>query len=186
MDNIVAEIRHEAALTQARLAELADLSPLYIVRAEQGLYASLPMSLLSTLSNADMHSRSVNEIDAKYIEQRDEMIGFNFEQIITHPGNAHFVEVALGYALDNFQPGAGKQSNHPLYLFRTKFMSLYDKPLSALKFCTMFGIHPAVITAIEHRRETLQGLTAVRIRHLGMAEVQMEMLVVASDACLCD
>lgn len=182
--NIVYEIRHEAALTQARLAELADLSPLYIVRAEQGLYASLPMSLLAALSNIDMHSRTVNEIDATYSEQRNAMIYFNYEQVNTHPGRDHFIEVALGYALDNFQPGVGKRTNHPLYLFRTKLMQLFDKPSSAIKFATAYGIHPAMLTSIESRQATLEGVTCERIKALGLSEIQLEMLVRACDACL--
>ena len=181
--NIVLSIRTEAGLTQNRLAEMADVTPLYIVRAEQGLYSTLPLSLLTTLSNLD-GELTVSQIEHTYVDQRLSMVNFNLEQVRTHPANELYVETALGFALDNFKPGAGKPADHPFRLFRTKFLALHEMPTSAIKFCTMFGIHPAVVTAIENRREALQGITEQRVKSLGLSEVQMEMLVRACDACL--
>lgn len=180
--NIVARIRHDASLTQHKLAELSGLSTIFIIRAEQSLPVELPNHLLVTL--ADIGHISIEEIQGDYLLYRQQQIDRNFEEITNHPDNKFFVEQALGYAFDNYMAPVGKRSNHPFYLFRTRLMLYYGRPQSAIKFATYFGIHPSVISDIESRKGTLEGVTATRVARLGLNAVQMEMLTRACDQCL--
>lgn len=180
-------IRRSAALTQKEVAERAGLSTLYVIRAEQGLPATLGDHLATLLSELDVYGREADEINRQYGNERTDMLSFYYEQINANPGHKSFVEHSLGYALDNFHPGAGKVTNHPLYLFRTHLMELHELPTSAIKFCTMFNIHPSFVSNIEKRQDTIEAGTVIdeRLKHvIGLSEVQAEMLRKACDACL--
>lgn len=180
-------IRRSSALTQKQLAARAKLSHLYVIRAEQGLPATLGYALSNTLSELDPYGREPDEIDSMYQVEREQQLQYFRDLIRNNPNHDLYVETALGYALDEFQPGVGKVSNHPLYLFRTKLMRLYDLPTSAIKFCVMFNVHTSNVSAVESRKDTIEYNSVLdkQLRNvIGLSEVQAEMLRRACDGCL--
>jgi len=186
--NIVEEIRKEANITQKRLANMAGLSTLYIIRAEQGMSLALPTNLLNALSH--LSGKDSTDIQTMYIMQRAAMVEYYVDRVNSNPENLAYIETALSWALDHYEPKAGnalgKKLSHPLYLFRTQYTSLHQLPMSAIKFCQMFGMHPASISKIEKREDTVEKDSAiyVKIRMLGLSESQMELLCKACDSCL--
>lgn len=186
--NIVEQIRKESSITQKRLAELSGLSVLYIIRAEQGMSQALPSNLLGVLSN--LSGSDTKEIQETYIFQRAAMVAYYLKKVHDNPKNDEFITEAIGWALDNYTPKVGSavgvKLSHPLYLFRTRFCQLHGLPTSAIKFCQMFGMHPATISEIEKRENTLEKDSVVyqKVQALGVLDYQLDMLCKACDSCL--
>lgn len=188
--NIVEEIRKESSVTQKRLASMSGLSTLYIIRAEQGMSLVLPDNLLASLSYLDTMNRDPQTIQSVYVFQRAAMVDYYVRMVNNSSENANIIEIALSAALDNYEPKAGsplgKKLSHPLYLFRTQYTALHQLPMSAIKFCQMFGMHPATISKIEKREDTLEKHSVAydKLKALGLSEAQMELLCKACDSCL--
>lgn len=188
--NVVEEIRKESSVTQKRLASMSGLSTLYIIRAEQGMSLTLPDNLLASLSYLDTHNRDPQTIQRVYVQQRFAMVEYYLNLVNSSPENGLIIETALSTALDNYEPKAGsplgKKLSHPLYLFRTQFCALHQLPMSAIKFCQMFGMHPATISKIEKREDTLEKHSVAydKLKSLGLSAEQMELLCKACDSCL--
>jgi transcriptional regulator with XRE-family HTH domain len=196
--NIVEEIRKGASITQKRLASMAGLSTLYIIRAEQGMSLTLPNGLLLALSGVDPYHRDPHKIQSLYMKQREDMINYFLDRVhnkgitndTTYPSNNDILQQALDYALDNYTPAVGSRegpkASHPLYLFRTKFCELHGLPASAIKFCQMFGIHPATISEIERRENTIEKNSVIflHLKRLGLSAEQLEQLCRACNTCL--
>jgi transcriptional regulator with XRE-family HTH domain len=125
--NIVEEIRKGASITQKRLASMAGLSTLYIIRAEQGMSLTLPNGLLLALSGVDPYHRDPHKIQTLYMKQREDMINYFLDRVhnkgitndTTYPSNNDILQQALDYALDNYVPAVGSKegpkASHPLY-----------------------------------------------------------------------
>lgn len=191
--NIVEEIRKGASITQKRLASMAGLSTLYIIRAEQGMSLTLPNGLLLALSGCDPWHRDPHKIQSLYIKQRAEMIDYFLARVHNRPpcpSNNDILQQSLDYALDNYTPAVGSREgpkvSHPLYLFRTKFCDLHGLPASAIKFCQMFGIHPATISEIERRENTIERNSVIylHLKRLGLNAEQLDQLCRACNTCL--
>lgn len=193
--SVVERIRRAANLTQRGLAERAGLSVLYVIRAEQCIPQTLGHDLSTALSSvtAEVYTEpsSPHQIEFEYSIDRENALKFYKNQIWAHPAHLDFIETAVGYALDHYTAGVGDRRgsrlSHPLCLFRTKLMSLYDAPTSAIKFNQFFGLHASIISTIETRKDTIERNSATFncLRDiLGVSEVQLEMLMKACDSCL--
>lgn len=193
--NVVERVRRALNVTQRGLAERAGLSVLYVIRAEQCIPQSLGPDLARALSKltGELYKErtSEHELEHQYSMDRQDALLFYKNQFLNHPGREHFIEVALGYSLDNYVAGVGDRRgsrlSHPLCLFRTKLMSLYEWPTSAIKFNQHFGLHASILSSIENRKDTIERNSATfhTLRDiLGVSEVQLEMLMKACDSCL--
>lgn len=193
--SVVERIRRAANLTQRGLAERAGLSVLYVIRAEQCIPQTLGHDLSVALSNlsSEIYTEpsTPREIENDYKMTRDDALNFYKLQIWEHPAHHDFIETAVGYALDHYTAGVGDRRgsrlSHPLCLFRTKLMSLYEAPTSAIKFNQFFGLHASIISTIETRKDTIERNSATFncLRDtLRVSEVQLEMLMKACDSCL--
>lgn len=183
--NVVSVLRTGAALTQRALAERAHLSTLYVIRAEQSLPVALSLDLLTALSNLSQ-DLTIDKIDRQYEYDRKQMLRYYRNLVNESPSHRYFIETAIGYALDNFGP-VGFSDSHPFFLFRTKLCSLYSLPTSAIKFATMFGVHPAIISTLESRKDTLMlgsQLDVCLRETIGVDAVNLEMLRIACDRSL--
>lgn len=191
---IVERVRKASHLTQKDLATRAGLTVLFVIRAEQGIPQTLGHDLERTLANLSRDTdkpMTIADVEHDYAFERHAMLNFYKEMLRSHPGHEHFVEVALGYALDNYTAGVGDRRgsrlSHPLCLFRTKLMSLHEWPTSAIKFNQFFGLHASIISSIETRKDTIERHSAtfnVLRDTIGLSEIQLEMLMKACDSCL--
>lgn len=183
--NVVQTIRTGAALTQRALAQQAHLSTLYVIRAEQSLPVALSLDLATALSNISQEL-TIDKIERQYEYDRKQMLRHYRKYVNDSPSHEYYVETAIGFALDNFSP-VGFSDSHPFFLFRTKLCSLYSLPTSAIKFATMFGVHPAIISTLESRKDTLMlgsQLDVCLRETIGVNAVQLEMLRIACDRSL--
>lgn len=180
--NVVQTIRTGAALTQRALAQQAHLSTLYVIRAEQSQPVTLGLDLATALSN--LINLPMDVIEEHYRLDRLAMLTYYRELIKNDPNFESYVETAVGFALDNFRP-VGFSDTHPFFLFRTKLCSLYSLPESAIKFATMFGLHPALLSRLERRQDTLMPESQIEMLTTELVgPVRAEMLRIACDRSL--
>lgn len=180
--NVVQTIRTGAALTQKGLASLAHLSTLYVIRAEQSQPVTLGLDLATALSN--LINLPINDVETRYEADRLAMLTYYRELIKNDPNYESYIETAVGFALDNFRP-VGFSDTHPFFLFRTKLCSLYSLPTSAIKFATMFGLHPALLSRLERRQDTLISGSAIdELTTELVGPVRAEMLRIACDRAI--
>lgn len=192
--NIVHRIRTKAGVTQASLADKAGMSPLSVIRAEQGLHPTLSGALCSILSLLDPDQRLPSTIAQIYSQERSENINLFLKELTGQPDYVDTVRTALDYATDRYTPRftipsdvSGESSyRHPLYLTRTFIFSHYGLPTSAIKFCALTGTHPATISAIESGKYTLSDAPAlVKILELLLfTPAQIDLLERMCDQCL--
>lgn len=154
LPNIVREIRKRADITQKELANLAGLSTLFILRAEQFLHVELSKPLSVALASIDPDNRSAEDISLVYFKGRLLQLKFNSDMMTSSPYYRIRVSKAMNYAVDHSlnsdQAKASKDSHsHPFALFRTHLFTAFDLPTSQIKFCVFTGVHPTVIAALE-------------------------------------
>lgn len=163
--NIVKQIRTEAGLTQDFLAQESNLSVLFIIRAEQGLHNQVNDALASVL--AKYSNITVEEIKRRYLDEKVSRINLLSDFLTLDSNYRSNVRKALDYAVDYYAPvGEVHLKNerrfyHPFYLFRARLFKAYDLPTSQIKFCTLTGVHPAIINALENRKITIEPDSAI-------------------------
>lgn len=161
--NIVKRIRMRNNVTQEHLAELAGLSTLFVIRAEQSLHNSLNDDLAKVLSFlSGLAEDNPDALKETYVQEKQERIDYLIAYLTGDPFFPHRVRIALEYAVENYSPvgeihiPAERRLHHPFYLFRTSLFKAYDLPTSQIKFSTLTGLHPATINALENRQASIE------------------------------
>lgn len=163
--NIIKQIRTEAGLTQEFLAQESSLSVLFVIRAEQGLHNQVNDALANVLSKYS--AMNIKEIKRRYLDEKTSRINLLSDFLTLDPEYRNNVRKALDYAVDYYAPvGEVHLKNerrfyHPFYLFRARLFKAYDLPISQIKFCTLTGVHPAIINALENRKLTIEADSAI-------------------------
>jgi predicted transcriptional regulator len=159
LPNVVRDIRSVANMTQKELADLADVSPLFILRAEQYLHVALSERLAHVLSEIDTQGRSAATILETYITGRGMQLRINGSMLTQNPYYKQRVKAALDYATDHFlnsDQAVTDSGKHPFTLFRTYLFTAFDLPTSQIKFANFTGIHPTVIANLEAYKGSME------------------------------
>lgn len=161
LPNVVREIRKRADITQKDLADRANLSTIFILRAEQYLHVELSPALSIALSNIDPENRSPEDIALAYSKGRMQQLKANSEMITTNPYYRVRVTAALNYATDHFlnsdqAKAEADKFSHPFCLFRSHLFTSFDMPTSQIKFCVFTGVHPTVLAALERYESSIE------------------------------
>lgn len=179
--NVVSDIRNRAGYSQAQLAEESFLTRQSVIRAEQNLHPTLSEALCAVLSDLDHEDRSPATIAEQYRRERYENITNFARYVESLPDYVDAVRTAIDYAADHFtprftipvekkpegvsyfrgDPHEAVRMRHPLYLFRTHLFARYSLPTSAIKFCTLTGIHSSTVSSIEKGASTIDDSPAL-------------------------
>ena len=159
LPNVVRDIRSVANMTQKELADLAGVSPLFVLRAEQYLHVALSDRLATALSEIDSAGRLTSQIMEAYVNGRSMQLRINGSMLTQNPYFHQRVKAALDYATDNFlnaDQALHESDKHPFFLFRTYLFTAFDLPTSQIKFANFTGIHPTVIANLEMYKGSME------------------------------
>lgn len=161
LPNVVRDIRKRVDMTQKDLAELANLSTIFVLRAEQFLHVELSPALSVALALIDPESRSADQISNLYAAGRFQKLRVNSELITSSPFYRNRVLNAINYAIDHSlnsdqARASSDKFSHPFSLFRTHLFTAFDLPTSQIKFCVFTGVHPTVLASLETYNSTIE------------------------------
>lgn len=151
LPNVVRDTRTQYNMTQKELSELAHVSALFVLRAEQYLHVELSDKLADALSV--ITSRPAGIFKDNYLKGRAMFLRVNSSLLTENPYYRQRIRAALNYAMDhglNKDQALGDPMKHPFTLFRTYLFQAFDLPLSQIKFSSFTGIHPTVLANLEN------------------------------------
>lgn len=151
LPNVVRDTRTQHNITQKELAELANVSALFVLRAEQYLHVELSDKLADALSVIE--SRPAIVFKDSYLKGRAMFLRVNSSMLTENPYYRQRIRAALNYAMDhglNSDQALKDPLKHPFTLFRTYLFQAFDLPVSQIKFSAFTGIHPTVLANLEN------------------------------------
>lgn len=140
------DLRTSAGVTQVGLARRAGVSKQHIMRIEQGLYHSVPDSILDVYSSISEDSEfgflTVTELERRYEAE----LQVRFEELRADITDRSAQNGGWAQLLDSLQtqPSKGKRSGDNLLYFRS-FLG-FD---SRIEFCKTFAAHPSTVLNYE-------------------------------------
>lgn len=142
MENIVTNIRKDYRQTQSSIASLAGITEQVVLKAEQGMYPTLPPALLEALHD---------------------ITGFNKDRI------EQLYEVWIKEELSNVKlPSVGHQmvTDHLLFNeWRSAVCNMNHVPDNINSFCKLLKIHPYVIQ--KYSAGKMKGVPVQLIERIG-------------------
>lgn len=157
LPNVVRDTRTEHNMTQKDLAELASVSALFVLRAEQYLHVELSDKLASALSV--ITNREPVIFKDNYLKGRAMFLRVNSSMLTENPYYRQRIRDALNYAMDyglNSDQSLNDPLKHPFTLFRSYLFQAFDLPLSQIKFSAFTGIHPTVLANLENYKVPME------------------------------
>lgn len=143
------DLRTSAGVTQIGLARKAGVSKQHIMRIEQGLYSSVPETILdvySTISsNSEFGFLTVTELERRYEAE----LAVRYEELRQDIQDRAIAAGGWQNLLDSLQaqPTKGRRSGNNLLYFRSWLG--FD---SQIDFCRTFAAHPATVRNYEQGR----------------------------------
>jgi len=155
--NLVRHLREQSHLTQKELAELCQVSYQVVLRTEQFLYKELNICLARALPELSGYDISPGSLQSVYKRQKNHHIR-EFGRWLTEATDYRtVVSRSLAYAEEHYD---SKRS--PVEIFRVHVFEHYGFPGSRIKFCTSTGMHPYILSDLEHGKITWEQAKSFR------------------------
>lgn len=145
--NLVKHLRETAHLSHKELAEKCGVSTQVVLRTEQFLYPKLSEKIASQLPGLSGYEITPVALQAIYLRQRRH----NVREFGRWLRDARDYTVAVGQILADTEEHYSSRVS-PIEYFRTRLFEHYGLPTSQIKFCASTGLHPYLLSQVEHGR----------------------------------
>lgn len=145
--NLVKHLRETAHLSHKDLAIKCGVSTQVVLRTEQFLYPTMSPAIAKVLPALSGYQIQPGALQAVYLRQRSQHIrefGVWLQDAVDYRST---ISKALAHAEEHYHP-----RKSPVEYFRTFVFEHYGLPNSRIKFCASTGVHPFLLSQVEHGR----------------------------------